>query len=95
MVAEERLVTAAESGEGLLSTAMAVDSDERLVTALTAAEAAMYEEEAADPDCSMEPCEHCGRNFLASRLARHQAVCQGRSTAAPAARRVPRTGEQG
>ena len=75
-------MTAAESEEGLLSTAMAVDSDERLVTALTAAEAAMYEEEAADPDCSMEPCEHCGRNFLASRLARHQAVCQGRKKAA-------------
>lgn len=61
---------------------MAAGSEERLVTALTAAEAAMYEEEAADPDCSMEECENCGRNFLASRLARHQAVCQGRKKAA-------------
>ena len=83
MVTEQRLVTAAESEEGFRSApTMAYESDERLVTALTAAEAAMYEQEAADPDCSMEECEHCGRNFLASRLARHQAVCQGRKKAA-------------
>ena len=80
---EERLVTAADSEEGFRSApTMAFESDERLVTALTAAEAAMYEQEAADPDCSIQECEHCGRNFLASRLARHQAVCQGRKKAA-------------
>ena len=51
---------------------------ERLATGLTAGAAARYEEEAADTDCNMEECSHCGRHFLEARLARHQAVCQGR-----------------
>ena len=56
-------------------------SAERLVTALTADAAAMHEEEAADTDCNMEECSHCGRQFLEARLGRHQAVCQGRKKA--------------
>ena len=51
---------------------------ERLVVGLSAGAAARCEEEAADTDCNMEECTHCGRHFLEARLARHQAVCQGR-----------------
>ena len=52
---------------------------ERLVTALHADAAAMHEEEAAG--CARVECSHCGRHFLEARLARHQAVCQGRKKA--------------